>query len=129
MFWSSWQSLWSKVSVFNTFKANKTGYLHSTTHLLKNINMLSVNQLNAQVNVLEMWKATHYDNYPLKVVSKQINPEQVITRATTSNILKENGFSQISMKTFKHDAIRVWNRTPVTIKECRSMHAVKTRIR
>ena len=87
--------------------------------------MLSVNQLNAQVKMLEMWKATHFENYPLKIETKSFNPEQAITRSTTSNLLKENGFSQVSMKTFKNDAIRVWNRTPLHIKECVSIYAAK----
>ena len=42
--------------------------------LLKNINMLSVNQINAQVKLTEMWKAHNVENYPLKLEKKLYDP-------------------------------------------------------
>ena len=41
--------------------------------LLKNINMLSVNQLNAKIKLLEVWKSLNVDNYPLKIATKAQN--------------------------------------------------------
>ena len=34
--------------------------------LLTTLNMLSVNQLNSQLKLLEMWKATKISGYPFK---------------------------------------------------------------
>ena len=39
----------------------------STASLLQKFNMLSVNQLNAQVKLLEIWKALNVKEYPLKI--------------------------------------------------------------
>ena len=39
----------------------------STEKLLTNVKMLSVNQLNAQIKITEVWKAMHDVNHPLKI--------------------------------------------------------------
>ena len=39
----------------------------NTKTLLKNVNMLSVNQLNAQIKISEVWKATNDSSFPLKI--------------------------------------------------------------
>ena len=39
----------------------------SIKSLLKKNKMLSVNQTNAQIKLLEMWKSVHHPNYPNKV--------------------------------------------------------------
>ena len=36
--------------------------------LLENQNMLSINQTQAQMKILEMWKATNIQIYPLEVL-------------------------------------------------------------
>ena len=41
---------------------------HKTTKsLLTNIDMPSVNQLNAQIKITEIWKAVHVENHPIEV--------------------------------------------------------------
>ena len=39
----------------------------STKTLLKNVNMLSVNQTNAQIKITDVWKALHDPYHPLKI--------------------------------------------------------------
>ena len=46
--------------------------------------MLSVNQVNAQVKLQEMWKANNVDNYPLKVNIRMPNDDERTTRAVFS---------------------------------------------
>ena len=87
--------------------------------------MLSVNQINAQVKILEMWKANNIENYQLKIEKRQLNPEQPKTRSFENDQLTENGFSSVSSRTFKNDAIRVWNKTPNNIKQCDSLYSAK----
>ena len=87
--------------------------------------MLSVNQINAQVKLTEMWKAHNIENYPLKIEKKLYNPNLAVTIAACTGALLEQGFSQISSKTFKNDAIRVWNKCPRNIKECVSIYSAK----
>ena len=38
----------------------------SSKVLLSNLKMLSVNQMNAQIKFLEIWKSTNVQDYPLK---------------------------------------------------------------
>ena len=38
-----------------------------TKELLKNINMLSVNQLNAKMKIMEVWKSFIEEGYPLNI--------------------------------------------------------------
>ena len=39
----------------------------STAKLLEETNMMSINQLNAQIKIMEIWKALNIDGYPLKL--------------------------------------------------------------
>ena len=39
----------------------------STKTLLSNLNMLSVNQMNAQIKITDAWKASQDQDYPLKI--------------------------------------------------------------
>ena len=38
----------------------------STKSILNNLNMLSVNQMNAQIKLSEAWKVTNVPDYPTK---------------------------------------------------------------
>ena len=38
--------------------------------MLKEVKMLSVNQMASQVKLTEMWKATHMEEYQIQVVRK-----------------------------------------------------------
>ena len=40
----------------------------NTKSIALHLNMLSVNQINAQVKLTEMWKANYVPNYPIKLV-------------------------------------------------------------
>ena len=53
--------------------------------LLANINVLSVNQLNAKIKILEVWKSLNIDGYPLEISTKCVKKESINTRAMTSN--------------------------------------------
>ena len=75
--------------------------------LLQNINMLSVNQLNAKFKILEIWKALNVENYPLKIDTKVVNNDSTNTRAMTANKPIEVGHSVLSQKTCISDAIKV----------------------
>ena len=45
----------------------------STKSILTNINMMSVNQLNAHIKLTEIWKAVIQVNYPITVTKYKIN--------------------------------------------------------
>ena len=72
----------------------------------------------AQIKLYEMWKATHVNNYPTKFTKHMPLANSVQTRACTNEKLIEQGFKPLSKKSFKNDAARLWNITPIEITSC-----------
>ena len=101
----------------------------STTSLLKKFGMLSVNQLNAQVKLLEMWKSQNIADYPLKVGRQEKNENTCTTRASTQRKLIELGRSTTAKGSSTGDAIRIWNMAPKDIKDSRTVYHVKERFK
>ena len=89
----------------------------STKFMLTKFNLLSVNQMNAQIKLTQIWKSVHISNYPIKTSILQRGSEAMTTRAMTSGVLKEAKISNSSEKTFLNDATHIWNMAPETIKK------------
>ena len=101
----------------------------SSAELLERLGMLSVNQLNAQIKLGEMWKATHSPSHPTKFKKQEENQAYSGTRACSGGKLLEEGTRPVSLKTFKGDASRLWNNAPIEIKDCLTMHSAKNAIK
>ena len=71
-----------------------------TQTLLKNVKMLSVNQINAQIKLTEVWKAVNDPNHPLKIEKLTHVNANCLTRAVKNEDLKEFGKSSIVQSTF-----------------------------
>ena len=97
--------------------------------LAKNINALSVNQLNAQIKITEMWKAINEPNYPLKFKNKNTNDSAMISRSKIEGKLLMKHGSDNLKATFKNDGITVWNNTPENVKRCKSILTAKKYIK
>ena len=101
----------------------------STKSLLANLNLLSVNQMNAQIKIAEAWKSSTTPDYPLKITKVQ-NAENCITpRAISNGNVQEFGTSDLVQSTFLSDSSKAWNKTPKEIKECISIWAAKKAIK
>ena len=99
----------------------------STKTLLAKANMLSVNQINAQIKINEVWKALHVPNHPFKIEKVIHDNSTCVTRAEANGELKEFGKSVIVQSTFLSDASHVWNKCPSSIKDCDTLwKATKT---
>ena len=96
-----------------------------TSALLEQLNMLSANQINAQIKIQEIWKSLNIINYPLKVDRQTINQHGTSTRAGTSGRLIESGKSCLSQKTCINDAIRIWNQLPSVVTDCKTLSQLK----
>ena len=59
----------------------RTSERKSTVHVLSKLDMLSVNQIAAQIKLTEMWKVVK-SLYPLKVQMKEINENWTTTWTT-----------------------------------------------
>ena len=101
----------------------------STDSLLKKFNITSVNRLNAQVKLLEVWKSQNLDKYPLEIKKQTPSDSGVTTRAATKGKLIEVGRSITTKNTSISDAIRVWNLAPESVTESTSLCQVKNAIK
>ena len=97
--------------------------------MLKKFNMLSVNQMNAQIKLSEMWKSVHINNYPIKTAMIQRSEDSMNTRAVSTGVLVEARLSGLSQKTFLNDAIHIWNLAPSDLKRCPSIFSAKKSIK
>ena len=101
----------------------------STKTILANLNMLSANQINAQVKLTEMWKSRYVENYPIQNQKLNYNQDTRSTRASTRGDLTTGASTVKSQATFINDAIKVWNIAPLIIKNSKSLAIAKKEIR
>ena len=101
----------------------------STQELLDNLNMLSVNQMNAQIKITEVWKSQKLPNYPLKTEKVCHDNDTCKTRAVSNGDLKEFGKSELLQSTFLSDASKSWNKCPNDIILCETLSKAKKAIR
>ena len=96
-----------------------------TSQIYKELNLQSVNQINAQIKLLDVWKAHQFDRHPTKYPRRNdTNPEQR-TRSAVTNKLDEAVGGKIITTTCINDAAKLWNGAPDTIKNCVSIYSVK----
>ena len=72
----------------------------STVSMLEKFGMLSVNQLNVQVKLMEVWKSQKITNYPLKIAKQTIDENICTTRASAQGRLIEIGKITTTKKNF-----------------------------
>ena len=101
----------------------------STVSLLEKFGMLSVNQLNVQVKLLEMWKLKNIADYPLKIAKHTIEENKCTTRASAQGKLIEIGRSNTTKNTLTSDATRIWNMAPRDIIDSITVCQAKERIK
>ena len=97
--------------------------------MLVKFNMLSVNQLNAQIKLNDMWKANNVENYPIKIEKHSAVNNSATTRATTSGKLIEKGFSNLTKSALINDATHLWNIAPALLKNSVSTYSAKKLIK
>ena len=74
--------------------------------------MLSVNQINAQVKLTEMWKASNVENYPTKLCKKDLCDDSRLTRSTSRGDLVLLGKNELCNASFMS------RKGPVVVKGC-----------
>ena len=93
--------------------------------MLEKHNMMSINQLNAQIKISEVWKAINNGSYPLKIKAVSHEEIQCATRAVSKGALVEFGKTEILQSTFLSDASKAWNRCPESVTTCKSLWSAK----
>ena len=81
------------------------------------INMLSANQINAQIKLFEVWKSNNWDNYPIQLPKQSIDNDKTNTINANNGTLIKSGKATNALKSFVNDATKLWNWAPVEIKK------------
>ena len=89
----------------------------------------SVNQINAQIKLLEIWKSQHSKNYPIKWKKRNEAIQDRGTRASKDNLLNETFGCKILNSTFINDSARIWNLVPESIKASSTISLAKKNIK
>ena len=97
--------------------------------LLTKFNMSSLNQLNCQIKLLEVWKALNVPGYPLEINLQEIKESRVSTRADAKNKPIEIGKTSLTQKSCVSDAIRLWNLAPENIQKSKNVTQAKAEIK
>ena len=101
----------------------------STSSLLQKYNLLSVNQMNAQIKLQQVWKAMNVDNYPLQITQQSVPGRGVSTRAAIRGKPMEVGNTNVTQNTSTSDTIRIWNKSPSSVTGAKSLTLVKKAIK
>ena len=101
----------------------------STKVMLKDLSMLSINQMNCQIKLMECWKSVNQDGNNVKFQRQMISDDQMNTRARVNeNLILGPSIGHVS-KTFRTDAVKMWSVAPMSIKNCKSLYLAKKSIR
>ena len=94
-----------------------------TPTLLNQTNMMSVNQINVQIKIQEIWKSLNVPDYPIQIARQTVSVDGPSTRSSHDGRLIEKGYSCLSQKTCLNDAIRLWNKLPKSVTKLN--HSIK----
>ena len=103
----------------------------STNTLLKNANMLSVNQLAASIKLSETWKACNITDYPIQLEQNHENlvPNEQIVRPHIRREWKEDGKSTVARDSFSRSSAKLWNQAPTVFKQANTLNRAKQEIK
>ena len=93
--------------------------------IYKELNLISVNQINAQTKLLDVWKAHQFERHPINYPKRNDSNQEQRTRAAVTNRLVEAVGGKIITSTSINDAAKIWNSAPDDIKNCASIYSVK----
>ena len=101
----------------------------SNKSMLEKHNMMSINQLNAQIKLTEIWKAVNDEAHLFKIEVPKINLDERVSRGQLAGYIKSKALSNITKKTFINDSVKVWNIAPNSLKIQTSIYGAKSDIK
>ena len=116
-------------NLLRTLNGSKIKDMVSIMSMLSKFKLLSANQLNASVKLLEMWKALNMDDYPLVINRQELNREGVSTRADLTSRPIELGKTVLTQRSSVSDAIHIWNKSPTIVTDSLTIYQAKKEIR
>ena len=88
--------------------------------------LLSVNQLAAQIKLIEVWKSVNVEGHPLSL-DPYTNPERsslTELRPQPNRVFNDTHKLKITSHSFCTDAARVWNQAPAEIKSATTLNQI-----
>ena len=99
-----------------------------TPNSLEKFDLLSVNQLAANIKLVEVWKSLNQEDYPITLDPyNQLRPNLGL-RPQANRIFKDNCKYKKSESSFHIDAARLWNAAPKEITNATSLGTVKSAV-
>ena len=86
--------------------------------MLDKFNLMSVNQLAAEIKLLEVWKSLNVEGCPLKLEPYNAKPEgnNHVLRSQPNIIFCDTARLQMSNSSLNIDAARLWNVAPTLVR-------------
>ena len=103
----------------------------SNKEMLEKFELMSVNQVVAQIKLTEAWKAMNDKKYPLKLrrQGNVNNEESREVRLSTRKDMMDGGRYKATRESFTREAGRMWNQAPMEIKTAKTLFAAKKLIK
>jgi hypothetical protein len=102
----------------------------SVTSLLQKYNLLSVNQLAAQIKLTEVWKSINIEGYPVVMdpYNRTLNSTTLDLRLQPTRTFDDTSRLATSKYSFNVDAARLWNLAPPDIRSAQTLAVAKKAI-
>ena len=97
----------------------------SIESMLSKLGWLSINQLVAEVRLVEVWKALNTKN----TLSNLFEKVEGTTRASQNNKIKVVKNSQLRENSFVYPTVKLWNSAPVSVTRAETENKAKKGIR
>ena len=93
--------------------------------------MPSVNQLAAQIKLIEAWKCNNIEQYPLKLEPNNPNRQDTdrVIRMSSIKLWKDDAKTVAAKLSFSRDTARLWNIAPEAIKQASTLNIAKNEIK
>ena len=89
-----------------------------------------VNQLSAEIKLIEGWKSIHVEGCPIEIEPyKHSNLPDYNLRPKTNRIFRDTARLEISQASFNIDAAKIWNGASTEIYEALTLSGAKKEIK
>ena len=103
----------------------------SIKSMLKKFQLLSVNQLSAEIKIIEVWKSINTKGSPISLAPYNPNLVQTVRslRPQPTRIFHDSARLALSQSSFHIDAAKVWNGAPAAVHSATTLSSAKEAIK
>ena len=101
----------------------------SIQSMLEKLGWLSLNQMCAEVRLIEVWKGLNLENYCLEDMFEKADSAKLNVRNSSRNRLKSSFKSRLRENSFHYPSVRLWNAAPEEVTNAMTETSARTAIR